>query len=104
MPAQPKATLETLLAKGADPNRRETWKGQTALMWAAHENNAAAVRALEDNASGVMIALDPPHVKYIPIPEAIGKLKQVPLNSDIIQTARDMGITFGQPRDEDDRR
>lgn len=65
---------------------------------------AAAVRALEDNASGVMIALDPPNVKYVPIPEAIGKMKQVPLNSDIIQTARDMGITFGQPRTEDDQR
>lgn len=65
---------------------------------------AAAVRALEDNASGVMIALDPPNVKYVPIPDAIGKMKQVPLNSDIIQTARDMGITFGQPRTDDDRR
>lgn len=65
---------------------------------------AAAVRALEDGASGVMIALYPPHVKYVPIPEAMGKMKQVPLNSDIIQTARDMGITFGQPRNADDQR
>jgi ankyrin repeat protein len=40
------ATLDALLAHGADPNARERWKGQTALMWAAHENNAAAVATL----------------------------------------------------------
>lgn len=56
---------------------------------------AAAVRALEDGQSGVMIALDPPDVKYVPIAEAMGKMKMVPLDSDIVRTARDLGITFG---------
>jgi len=36
----------TLLAHGADPNAREGWKGQTALMWAAHENDAPAIGKL----------------------------------------------------------
>lgn len=57
---------------------------------------AAAVRALEDGQDGVMIALDPPLVKYVPIPEAMGKMKYVPVDSDTILTARDLGITFAE--------
>jgi 6-phosphofructokinase 1 len=56
---------------------------------------AAAIRALADGQSGVMVALDPPHVKYVPIQEAIGKMKFVPLDCDTIETARDLGIVFG---------
>lgn len=56
---------------------------------------AAAVRALEEGQSGVMIALDPPHVKYVPIEEAMGKMKMVPMDSDIVLTAQDLGISFG---------
>ena len=33
--------------RGADVNAPEKWKGQTALMWAAAGNNAAAVEALD---------------------------------------------------------
>jgi 6-phosphofructokinase 1 len=57
---------------------------------------AAAVRALEDGQDGVMIALDPPRVKYVPISEAMGKMKYVPIDSDTILTARDLGITFAE--------
>jgi ATP-dependent phosphofructokinase / diphosphate-dependent phosphofructokinase len=56
---------------------------------------AAAVRGLEEGQFGVMVALDPPHVKYVPIEEAMGQMKLVPLDSDIVLTARDLGITFG---------
>jgi 6-phosphofructokinase 1 len=56
---------------------------------------AAAIRALESGHSGVMVALDPPHVKYVPIQEAIGKMKFVPLDCDTVETARDLGIVFG---------
>jgi len=56
---------------------------------------AAAVRALEDGQAGVMIALEPPNVKYVPIYEALGKMKTVPLDSDIVYTARDLGVIFG---------
>ncbi len=38
--------IYTLLSAGADPNARDDVRGQTALMWAAAENNAAAVSAL----------------------------------------------------------
>ena len=56
---------------------------------------AAAVRGLEQGQAGVMVALDPPHVKYVPIEDAIGKMKKVPMDSDIVLTAQDMGISFG---------
>ncbi|GAB4580795.1 MAG: 6-phosphofructokinase [Anaerolineales bacterium] len=56
---------------------------------------AAAVRGLEEGQAGVMVALDPPHVKYVPIAEAIGKMKRVPMDSDIVLTAQDLGISFG---------
>ncbi|HKJ38088.1 MAG TPA: ATP-dependent 6-phosphofructokinase [Anaerolineales bacterium] len=56
---------------------------------------AAAVRGLEEGQAGVMVALDPPHVKYVPIDEAMGKMKMVPMDSDIVLTAKDLGISFG---------
>ena len=37
--------VKVLLAHGANVNAKESWKQQTALMWAAHEGNAAAVEA-----------------------------------------------------------
>jgi ankyrin repeat protein/mono/diheme cytochrome c family protein len=40
------ATIEALIAKGAEVNTREAVRGQTALMWAASENNAGAIRVL----------------------------------------------------------
>lgn len=39
-------TIQLLLAHGARVDSRDAWKQQTALMWAAAANNAAAVRAL----------------------------------------------------------
>jgi len=56
---------------------------------------AAAVRALDEGAAGVMVALDPPMVRYIPIEEVAGHMKRVPLDCDTILTARDLGISFG---------
>lgn len=56
---------------------------------------AAAVRALDEGQFGVMVALNPPKVDYVPLAEAIGRQKTVPLDCDSIATARDMGICFG---------
>ena len=38
--------LRLLLARGADVGATESWRGQTALMWAAAENHPAAVHTL----------------------------------------------------------
>lgn len=56
---------------------------------------AAAVRALAEGQSGVMVALDPPTVKYIPLEEATHRIKNVPLDCDAISTAKDLGVCFG---------
>jgi 6-phosphofructokinase 1 len=56
---------------------------------------AAAVRALDEGQSGVMVSLDPPVVNYVPLEEATRRMKSVPLDSDTILTARDLGMTFG---------
>jgi len=56
---------------------------------------AAAVRCLLEGKVNVMVALDPPNMKAIPIAEAIQKIKTVPLNSDTMLTARALGISFG---------
>lgn len=56
---------------------------------------AAAVRALAEGNSGIMVALDPPTVNYVPLAEATRRMKNVPLDCDTMLTARDMGISFG---------
>ncbi len=56
---------------------------------------AAAVRALSEGQDGIMVAIDPPYVQYVPLTEVAGRMKCVPLDSDTMMTARDLGITFG---------
>lgn len=56
---------------------------------------AAAVRALAAGESGVMVALDPPTVRYVPLAMATSRMKIVPLAGDTIATARDLGTSFG---------
>jgi 6-phosphofructokinase 1 len=55
----------------------------------------AAVRALAEGKSGVMVALDPPAVRYVPLARATQRMKSVPVDCDTIRTARDLGISFG---------
>ena len=56
---------------------------------------AAAVRALAEGQSGIMVALAPPTVNYVPLAQATHRMKIVPLDSDSMLTARDLGISFG---------
>ena len=56
---------------------------------------AAAVRALAEGQSGVMVALDPPRVRYVPLAQATRRMKTVPLDSDTVMTARELGICLG---------
>lgn len=43
----------------------------------------------------VMVALDPPTVKYVPLEKATRRMKTVPPDCDTIMTARDLGVCFG---------
>jgi ATP-dependent phosphofructokinase / diphosphate-dependent phosphofructokinase len=56
---------------------------------------AAAVRGLTEGRSGVMVALNPPHVTYVPIRQAVARMKLVPPDGNHVTTARALGITFG---------
>jgi 6-phosphofructokinase 1 len=56
---------------------------------------ASAVRALSEGHSGVMVALDPPTVRYVPLAQATKRMKTVPRDCDTVRTARDLGICLG---------
>lgn len=56
---------------------------------------AAAVTALAQGKNGVMVALKPPRIEFVPIAEAIAKLKLVSLDSEGVMTARALGICLG---------
>ena len=56
---------------------------------------AAAVELAARGDWGCMVALDPPHIHAVPLEEAIAHLKLVTLDSDIVLTARRLGISFG---------
>ncbi len=56
---------------------------------------AAAVRAIAAGDFGTMVAYTPPTISTVPLAEVIGRAKLVPLDSDTLQTARDLGVSFG---------
>lgn len=58
---------------------------------------ACAVRAFANGKRGVMVALQAADVVTVPISEAIKNTKIVPRNGQLVQTARDIGISFGSP-------
>ena len=55
----------------------------------------AAVRAIADGAFGVMVGLNGPDITRVPLAEVAGRPRNVPLDSDTIRTARDLGIELG---------
>jgi 6-phosphofructokinase 1 len=56
---------------------------------------AAAVRLVAERKFGMMVALQPPNVVSVPIAVALSSPKRVALDSDVIATAREIGISFG---------
>jgi 6-phosphofructokinase 1 len=61
---------------------------------------AAAVRAIAHGERNVMVALRSTQIITVPLEEAIRETKFVPLNSDIICSARELGISFGDEPNE----
>ncbi|MEQ8186408.1 MAG: 6-phosphofructokinase [Candidatus Eremiobacterota bacterium] len=56
---------------------------------------AGAVLALKENLSGVMVSFRPPELKFVPLTEAINKIRTVPSDSLFMKIARAMGISLG---------
>ncbi len=56
---------------------------------------AAAVECIAKDEFGCMVALDPPDVRAIPLAEAVSRQKRVPVDGDVVATARALGMSFG---------
>jgi 6-phosphofructokinase 1 len=56
---------------------------------------ARAVQLITEGKFGYMVSLQPPDIVPVKITAAIGRLRFVPRDGDIVQTARALGISFG---------
>jgi ATP-dependent phosphofructokinase / diphosphate-dependent phosphofructokinase len=56
---------------------------------------ATAVRAIQEGQAGVMVAFEPPNLRFVPFEEAINKVRTVPADSIFVQIARSLGINLG---------
>jgi 6-phosphofructokinase 1 len=56
---------------------------------------AGAVRALSSDQSGVMVVFQPPDLKFVPMTEAINRIRVVPADSEFVRLARALGISVG---------
>jgi len=56
---------------------------------------ARAVELIAQEQYGYMVASRPPNTVAVKITDAIGRLRTVPVDGDIVQTARALGISFG---------
>jgi len=57
---------------------------------------AGAVRAVQAGTFGTMVAFVPPELRFVPLPEAINKVRTVPADSEFIQIANSLGISLGR--------
>jgi len=56
---------------------------------------AGAVQALAEGRDGVMVALWPPKLEFVPLKDAIAKLKFVPIDSEGVLVARALNVNLG---------
>ncbi len=56
---------------------------------------SCAIRALMRGERGKMVALRSADIVTVPLAKAIANIKTVPLDSQLIRTARDIGVSFG---------
>jgi phosphofructokinase-like protein len=56
---------------------------------------AAAVRAVERGNFGSMVALQGKSVRSVPLGDAVNDIKRVPVDGEVVHTARALGVSFG---------
>ena len=56
---------------------------------------AGAVYAIEHGMDGVMVALNPPRLQFVPLADAVVRQRLVPADSEAVVTARTLSICFG---------
>jgi len=59
---------------------------------------AGALEALKAGENGAMVAFVPPEIKFVPLAEAINKVRTVPADSAFMQIAQSLGIFVGRER------
>jgi 6-phosphofructokinase 1 len=56
---------------------------------------ARAVELIMEGQFGTMVAFHPPDIVAVPLEKVVGRTRNVPLDFDVIRTARAMGISLG---------
>lgn len=79
------------LQRGGSPNAFDRMLGTNF--------GACAVRALANGQTGKMVALQAGTVVNVPLSEAITNMKTVPVDGQLVRTARDIGISFAAPKE-----
>jgi 6-phosphofructokinase 1 len=79
------------LQRGGSPNAFDRMLGTNF--------GACAVRALVEGEVGRMVALQAGQVITVPLSEAVANVKTVPVNGQLVRTARDIGISFAAPKE-----
>ena len=57
---------------------------------------AGAIQAIEAGQGGVMVAFNPPKTEFLPLADAINKVRAVPTDGMFMTLAASLGINFGQ--------
>jgi len=55
----------------------------------------ASVELIRRSVFGKMVANNPPDIVPIPLADVVGRIKTVPLDSDLVKTARAIGVSLG---------
>ncbi|MEQ1604866.1 MAG: ATP-dependent 6-phosphofructokinase [Pyrinomonadaceae bacterium] len=79
------------LQRGGSPNAFDRMLGTNF--------GACAVRALANGETGKMVALQAGIVITVPLDEACTSIKTVPIDGQLVRTARDIGISFAAPKE-----
>jgi phosphofructokinase-like protein len=81
------------LQRGGSPNAFDRMLGTNF--------GACAVRALMGGETGKMVALQAGTIVSVPLSEACANIKNVPVDGQLVRTARDIGISFGGAMEKD---
>ncbi len=79
------------LQRGGSPNAFDRMLGTNF--------GACAVRALANGEVGKMVALQAGTIVNVPLNEACANIKTVPIDGQLVRTARDIGISFAAPEE-----
>jgi 6-phosphofructokinase 1 len=79
------------LQRGGSPNAFDRMLGTNF--------GACAVRALANGQTGKMVALQAGTIVTAPLSEACANIKTVPIDGQLVRTARDIGISFAAPKE-----